>query len=63
MKKARVNIPTIGAIAATRSMLGLGIGLLLSTRIPEARRRALGWTLLGVGAVSTVPLAAIVLRR
>ncbi len=58
-----VTRPIIGAIAATRAMLGFGLGLLASRRIPNKRSRVLGWTLLGVGLASTIPLAAMVLRR
>jgi hypothetical protein len=39
-------------------MLGAGIGLLLADRLSDDRRKAVGWTLLAVGAVSTIPLAA-----
>ncbi len=60
MKKTTINLPTIGAIAATRTILGLGVGLLLAGAIPEQRRRGLGYVLLGVGVASTVPLVAIV---
>ena len=63
-KMARnVTGPIVGAIAATRAMLGFGAGLLVSRRIPRKRSRVLGWTLLGVGLASTIPLAAMVLRR
>jgi hypothetical protein len=58
MKTTTVPIPIVGAIAATRAILGIGIGLLLSAAIPEDRRKALGFTLLGIGVVTTVPLLA-----
>jgi hypothetical protein len=63
MKTKKLALPTLAAIAATRAMLGMGAGLLLSGRIPRKRRRTLGWALLGVGVASTIPLAATVLRR
>jgi len=44
-------------------MLGAGLGLLLADRLPEDRRKAVGWTLLLVGAVTTVPLAFDVLGK
>lgn len=62
-KIKRMDLPTLGAIAATRGMLGFGAGLLLSSRIPKERRRKVGWVLFGVGAASTIPLAARVLHR
>src|SRR6185503_6842446 len=33
MKTRRVKLPVLGAIAATRGMIGLGAGLLLSSRM------------------------------
>jgi hypothetical protein len=38
-------------------MLGAGVALLLADRLSEEQRKAVGWTLLLVGAASTVPLA------
>jgi hypothetical protein len=62
-KARNVPAPLLGAIAATRAMLGFGAGLLASRRIKGNRSRVLGWTLLGVGLATTIPLAAMVLRR
>jgi hypothetical protein len=42
-------------------VLGAGIGLLLADRLSEDQRRAVGWTLLLIGALTTVPLAFEVL--
>ena len=50
-------------IAGTRGALGFGLGLLLSGRWSEAERRAIGRTLVLVGLLSTIPLAADVLSR
>ena len=50
-------------IAGTRAALGAGVGLLLADHLSAEQRRAVGWTLLAVGVVSTVPLAAGVLFR
>jgi hypothetical protein len=63
VKKMTVAAPWVGAMAATRGMLGFGAGLLMARKIPRSRRRRLGWTLLGVGAASTLPLAYIAFRR
>ena len=54
---------TIAAIAWIGGMLGAGIGLLLAPKINEERRKAAGWTLLLVGAVTTIPLLADVLGK
>jgi hypothetical protein len=61
MKPKLVSIPELGMIAGTRVALGAGIGLLLAERLNNDQRRAVGWTLLAVGALSTIPLAAEVM--
>ena len=43
--RTTVAIPELALIAATRGMLGAGIGLLVADRIRRERRRAIGWTL------------------
>jgi hypothetical protein len=63
MKKAELTLPEIALIAATRGMLGAGAGLLLADKLNEDQRKAIGWTLLLVGAVSTIPLAIEVLSK
>ena len=57
MREHRVTVPELALIAGTRGMLGVGIGLLLSERLGSHRRRTVGWTLLAIGAISTIPLA------
>lgn len=56
-----VTMPIIGLIAGTRMALGAGIGLLLADRLNPEQRRAVGWTLLAVGALTTIPLVLDVL--
>jgi hypothetical protein len=53
----RLNLSDIILIAATRGMLGAGIGLLVAGRLSDDQRRAVGATLVLVGAVTTIPLA------
>ena len=53
----RLNLSDIMLIAATRGMLGAGIGLLLASKFSDDQRRAVGRTLVLVGAVTTIPLA------
>ena len=57
MRETRITLPELGLIAGTRAALGAGLGLLLSDRLTESQRRAIGWTLVMVGAISTIPLA------
>ena len=61
MRETHVNLPTIGLIAGTRVALGIGIGLLLADRLTPEQRKAAGWTLLGFGALTTIPLVLEVL--
>jgi hypothetical protein len=44
-------------MVGTRAMLGAGIALLLSEKLTDEQRRAIGWTLVAVGALTTIPLA------
>ena len=62
MDTLHLKLPTFGFVVATRALLGVGIGLLLSERLSADRRRAVGLTLVGIGAVTTVPALAAVLR-
>jgi hypothetical protein len=61
MKTTTVSIPELALIAGTRGMLGMGIGLLAANRMRPEQRRAVGWTLVAVGVLTTIPLAADVL--
>jgi uncharacterized membrane protein YfcA len=61
MRETRVTLPELALIGGTRAALGAGLGLLLADRLSEEQRRAIGWTLLLVGAITTVPLALEVL--
>jgi hypothetical protein len=61
--KTLLSLPEVALIAATRGMLGAGAGLLLANCLTEEKRKAVGWTLLVIGAVSTVPLAIDVFSK
>jgi len=61
MRETRITIPELGLVAVTRGMFGAGLGLLLADRLTHDQRRAVGWTLVLVGMVTTIPLAAAVL--
>ena len=57
MIETRLTLPELALIAGTRGMLGAGLGLLLADRLSQGQRKAVGWTLVLVGALTTVPLA------
>ncbi len=63
MKKSELTLPEIALIAGTRGMIGAGAGLLLADRLNDDQRKAIGWTLLIIGAISTIPLAIDVLSK
>jgi uncharacterized membrane protein YfcA len=56
MKRAELTRPELGLFAATRAMLGAGVGLLVADKLDEDQRKVIGWTLFLMGVVSTVPL-------
>jgi hypothetical protein len=63
MKHASLTLPEIALLAGTRAAGGAGLALLLGDRLDPAARRAVGWTLLAIGIVTTIPLAADVLGK
>lgn len=60
MLKTELTLPELGLLAGTRGLLGAGLGLLLADRLSPEQRRSIGWTLIAVGALTTIPLAMIV---
>jgi len=62
MKSLELDLPVFGFVVVTRIALGVGLGLLLSSRIPEERRRTVGLALVGIGAATTIP-AVLAVRR
>jgi hypothetical protein len=63
MNKLVLSLPTLGFIVGTRAALGVGIGLLLSGRLAESRRRAVGLTLVAIGVATTIPAAMAVFHN
>ena len=55
-------LPELALLAGTRGMLGAGAGLLLAERINPGQRRAVGWALVVIGLVTTIPLAMMVIN-
>jgi len=63
MKERILTMPEIGLIAGTRVALGVGLGLLIGDKLSHDARKAAGWALVAVGALTTVPLLMGVLGR
>lgn len=63
MKTTTLPLPVLGLIAATRGMLGAGIGLLVAERMTPEHRAKVGRILFGIGVASTIPLVATVIRN
>jgi hypothetical protein len=55
MKQLSLQLPAFGFIVATRAALAFGAGLLLSSHIPEHRRRVIGLSLVALGVATTIP--------
>ena len=54
--KTDISIPEIGLIAITRALLGAGVAFVVADRLDSRERKAVGWTLTGVGVLTTFPL-------
>jgi hypothetical protein len=57
MERIPLSAPEIGLIAGTRAIAGVGLGMLLADKLNDDQRRAVGWSLLLVGALTTIPIA------
>ena len=58
MKTYSVTVPEVALVAITRGAAGAGLGLLLGEKLTNDTRRAIGWTLLAIGIVTTIPIVA-----
>jgi len=58
-----LRIPELGFIAGTRGALGAGVGLLLADKLNHRQQKRVGWVLLAIGAVTTVPIIVKVIRN
>jgi hypothetical protein len=62
MKRTPLSLPEIALIGGTRAALGAGLALIFGDRLSREQRQAIGWTLLGVGVVTTLPILLQVLN-
>ncbi len=63
MKNVELPLPELALIAATRGMFGVGVGLLVASRLGERERKVVGGVALAIGLLSTFPLAYDVLSK
>jgi hypothetical protein len=56
-----ITVPEVALVAGTRAALGMGLGFLLVDRLTPESRKAAGWALVAVGALTTIPLAMEIL--
>jgi len=63
MKETRLTFPELGLIAGTRAALGGGVALLLSDKLTREQRKAVGWSLFLVGAITTIPLGILAFAK
>ena len=63
MEQIKLTLPELGLILGTRAALGGGVALLLSEHLDKEQRKAVGWTLFLVGAVTTIPLLMMVFGK
>jgi hypothetical protein len=60
VKKIELTLPEFGFVLATRAALAFGVGLLVSDRIPDDKRKIVGRSLIALGALTTIPAALAV---
>ena len=60
MITTELRLPELGLVAGTRGLLGAGVGLLLADKLSDERRKGIGWALVAVGVLTTIPLAMLV---
>ena len=63
MFTTEIHLPELALLAGTRGALGAGVGLLLSDKLTEEQRKSIGWTLVAVGVLTTIPIAALLFGR
>ena len=63
MIERKFTLAEIMLLAGTRVALGVGLGLLLSTKLDADQRKSAGWALVFVGAITTIPLAMDVIGK
>jgi EamA domain-containing membrane protein RarD len=63
MKTLTIQLPELGLLIGTRAMASAGLALLLADKLDREQRKAVGWTLLATGIVTTIPLVALIFSK
>ena len=63
MRDVNLSVPEMIFVALTRGMAGAGIGLLAADLVRPDARKPVGWTLIAIGAITTLPIAATLIGR
>jgi len=63
MVVTELRLPELAMVVGTRAMLGAGVALLLADKVSGSTRKSVGWGLVAVGVLTTVPAAMLVLGR
>ncbi len=63
MFTTELPLPELALLVGTRGLLGAGLGLLLADQLDTRRRQGVGWALVTIGVVTTIPLAFMVFNR
>jgi Na+-driven multidrug efflux pump len=63
MKRFNLPAPAFFFIVATRALLGAGVGLLVSHKLGRRQRKAVGKTLVAIGALTTIPALVVLFGR
>ncbi len=63
MKEIPLTLPELGMINSTRFIIGTGVGLLLAGALDRHARKAVGFTLVAVGSLVSIPVAMAFLGK
>ena len=63
MREIPLTLPEIALIGSTRFAFGAGLSLLLADKFDDKVRKGIGWGLIAMGVLSSVPLAMMVIPK
>jgi hypothetical protein len=62
-KKLTISLPELIAVGATRGMIGVGAGFILSNLVSRKTRKRIGIPLFAIGLLSTIPIATRIFHK